>query len=124
MTKKPRIAVILFWATLLSAPGIASAAELLVLVRDGCVWCEKWRSEISEIYPKTDEARIAPLREYNITHGWPSDLDHVSRELFTPTFVLMDGSVEVARLRGYPGDEFFWFLLGDMLEKLPDNQQM
>ncbi len=25
----------------------------------------------------------------------------------------------MARLRGYPGDQFFWFLIDDMLKKLP-----
>ena len=124
MIRKPLLPVALLSIVLLLAPGYATAAELLVIVRDGCPWCAKWRSEIGHIYPKTDEARIAPAREYNIAGGWPAELDHVSRERFTPTFILMDGTVEIARLRGYPGDEFFWFLLGDMLKKLPDEQQM
>ena len=34
------------------------------------------------------------------------------------TFILVDKGEEVDRLIGYPGDEHFWFLLGDMLEKL------
>jgi hypothetical protein len=37
----------------------------------------------------------------------------------TPTFVLVHEGEEVGRLRGYPGDEFFWGLLGGMLERLP-----
>jgi hypothetical protein len=33
---------------------------------------------------------------------------------------VIDNGVEVARLRGYPGDNFFWPLLEEMLAKLPD----
>jgi hypothetical protein len=34
---------------------------------------------------------------------------------FTPTFVLMVDGVEASRIEGYPGEDFFWGLLGQML---------
>ena len=43
----------------------------------------------------------------------------IFRERLTPTFVLVHEGEEVGRLRGYPGDQFFWGLLGGMLERLP-----
>ena len=61
----------------------------------------------------------APLRRVDITQEWPSDLDFVARERFTPTFVLIEDGREIDRLRGYPGDEFFWYLLDQMIAKLP-----
>ncbi len=97
----------------------AAAAELLMLEREGCLWCDRWHEEIGPIYPKTLEAAIAPLRRVDLDAPWPSDLDSVRPDRFTPTFVLIENGVEIDRLRGYPGDDFFWFLIGEMLEKLP-----
>lgn len=106
---------------LLSASGRAEAAELLMLEREGCLWCERWHEEIGPIYPRTAEAAIAPLRRVDIDGPWPADLHRVRSDRFTPTFVLIENGVEVERLRGYPGDEFFWFLIGELLEMLPDD---
>ncbi len=100
------------------------AAELIMMEQPGCVWCKRWREEIGEAYPKTEEGRRAPIRFVDITEPWPDDLAEINRERLTPTFVLMSDGVEVARLRGYPGAHFFWPLLGEMLEKLPVSAKM
>lgn len=104
---------LIFWS------GGGQAAELLMLEQPGCVWCARFHREIGEAYPNTEEGRRAPLRRIDITRAWPDDLKHVARERLTPTFILIDNRVEVARLRGYPGDNFFWALLGEMLDRLP-----
>lgn len=104
----------------LAAVPALHAAELVMLERPGCAWCVRWHAEIGPAYPLTEEGRRAPLRRVDVTAPWPDDLADIGRERFTPTFVLMDGGVEVARLRGYPGDEFFWFLLDEMLSRLPE----
>jgi len=36
---------------------------------------------------------------------------------FTPTFILVDDGREVGRIEGYPGEDFFWGLLGMMFER-------
>lgn len=100
-------------------PAGALAAELLMLQQKGCAWCLRWHKEIGGIYPKTEEAKIAPLRFVDIHEPWPEDLAGIRREAFTPTFVLVEDGREIARVRGYSGDEFFWFLLGEMLAELP-----
>lgn len=97
----------------------AAAAELVILEQPGCVWCARFNSEIGPAWPNTDEGRRAPLRRVDITASWPTDLDFVARERMTPTFVLIDDGVEIGRIRGYPGDEFFWFLAGELLARLP-----
>ena len=48
----------------------------------------------------------------------PADLAFVRRERFTPVFVLVDRGAEFGRIRGYPGDTFFWGLLANLIEKL------
>ena len=118
--RKTVVMLVACGAMLLALPlAGASAAELLMLEQKGCAWCLRWHKEIGGIYPKTEEAKIAPLRFVDIHGQWPEDLAGIRREAFTPTFVLVEDGQEIARMRGYSGDEFFWFLLGEMLAKLP-----
>lgn len=98
----------------------ARAAELIMMEQAGCSWCERWHEEIGVVYDKTTEGRRAPLRIVNIHGDWPDDLANIRIERFTPTFVLVNDGVEIARQRGYAGDEFFWFHLQEMLKKLPE----
>jgi len=98
----------------------AGAAELLMLQRPGCVWCQRWHAEIGPAYARTEEGRRAPIRFVDVTQPWPADLSGISPEVLTPTFVLVEEGVEVDRLRGYPGEEFFWPLFAEMLEKLAE----
>lgn len=96
------------------------AAELLMLEQPGCVWCKRWNEEIGVAYPKTEEGRQAPLRRVDISKRWPDDLAGIRIERLTPTFILVENGVEVARLRGYPGADFFWPMLGEMLSRLQE----
>ena len=100
------------------ARGAAEAAELIMLERPGCAWCARWNREIAPIYPLTDEGRLAPLRRVDVTEPWPADLQQIASDRYTPTFIVVENGVEIARLRGYPGDNFFWPLLSEMLAKL------
>lgn len=86
----------------------------------GCHFCARFDDEIGQIYAITDEGKKAPLRRVDLHEPWPEDLKSIRIEPFTPTFVLVDRGQEVDRLIGYPGDEYFWFLLNEMLEKLGD----
>jgi len=97
----------------------ANASELIMLEQAGCYWCAKWNEEIGGIYPKTQEGKLAPLRRVDIHAPVSKDLDFIRIERFTPTFVLINDNQEIGRIRGYPGDEFFWFLLGELVAQLP-----
>lgn len=96
-----------------------SATELVMLEEGGCPWCERWNREVGVVYHKTEEGRRAPLRRVDIHAGLPNDLKFIVKENFTPTFVLVDGGREIGRIRGYPGEDFFWGLLQMLLKKLP-----
>lgn len=111
-----------FGISILSVPINAFAAELLMLKQKGCAWCARWHAEIGPIYPNTNESKVAPLRTVDINERWPDDIKNIAVERFTPTFILVDNGVEIARMRGYTGDEFFWFLLDEMLDKLQKNK--
>ncbi len=103
---------------LLTATGSAFAAELIVVESDDCPYCKRFHAEIGVAYPKTEEGKLAPLRLLDISQPMPDEYSDVKPATVTPTFILVENNVEVDRLIGYPGDEHFWFLLGEMLEKL------
>ncbi|NOC46396.1 hypothetical protein [Ruegeria sp. HKCCD7559] len=102
--------------TLLVSP-LALRAEMTLLMaeEDGCMWCARWDSEISGIYPKTQEGNAAPLRRVDIHETLPDGITLKRPLHYTPTFVLLDNGQEVGRIEGYPGEDFFWGLLGVML---------
>lgn len=99
--------------------GPVKAAELIMMEQKACHWCERWHAEIGPIYPKTDEGKRAPLRSVDIHQPLPDDLSGIRMERFTPSFVLVEDGVELGRIRGYPGDELFWWMLSDLINKLP-----
>ena len=101
-----------------TALSTAQAAELIVFEQAGCVWCETFDREIAPIYPKTAEGQRAPLRRVNIDHTLPSDLAFLETERLAPLFVLVEKGQEIGRIRGYPGDDHFWGLLGALIRKL------
>ena len=84
----------------------------------GCVWCQRFDREIAPAYDKTTEGKRAPLRRVDIAKPLPEDLSFVARERFTPVFVLVENGREFGRIRGYPGETFFWGLLANLIERL------
>ena len=102
---------------LLLAPA-AHSAELVVFEQKGCVWCQRFDRDIAPAYDKTTEGKRAPLRRQDIKQPIPAELAFIRRERFTPVFVLIDGGREIGRIRGYPGDTFFWGLLASLIERL------
>jgi len=112
------IRVTYLWIFLFSPAAVFASAQLIVVEETHCPYCARFNAEIAPAYPKTEEGITAPLRRVNIDDGWPADLSHIKTESLTPTFILIQDNRELGRLHGYQGDEFFWFLLGELLAKL------
>ena len=110
---------LIFGLTLLvaSARGAMADAMLVMVEEKGCIWCARWNEEISEIYPKTAEGAAAPLKRIDIHAKRPDDIVFARSLTFTPTFVLVVDGLEVSRIEGYPGEDFFWGLLDRMLDE-------
>jgi hypothetical protein len=104
-----------FIVALLLAP--AHAADLVMFEQKGCVWCQIFDREIAPAYDKTSEGKRAPLHRVDIAQPIPPGLAFIKRERFTPVFVLIDEGREIGRIRGYPGDTFFWGLLANLIER-------
>jgi hypothetical protein len=109
---------ILALAVLILLANAADAAELVMFRRDGCPWCAKWDREIVPIYPKTEFNLRAPVRQVNLDRGRDPSIVHAPIH-YTPTFVLIENGKEVGRIEGYPGDEFFWVRLENLLKQSP-----
>jgi len=97
----------------------ALAAELVMVEEDGCMWCARWDAEIAPIYPKTAEGRFAPLRRVDID-AIPTDVSVTRAVNFTPTFLIVENGQELARIEGYPGDDWFWPILEKLLTGTTD----
>lgn len=96
----------------------ARAAELVMFEQAGCVWCKTFDREIAPVYGKTEEGQRAPLRRVDADRAVPPDLTFIGTERLTPLFVLVDNGREIGRIRGYPGEDNFWGLLGMLVKKL------
>ena len=96
----------------------ATAAELIMFDEAGCSWCRRWDKEVGQAYPRSEEGQRAPLRRFDISRSRNAGVGLAAPVTVTPTFVLVDGGVEVGRITGYPGADFFWGLLGGLVARL------
>lgn len=106
--------LMLVWLAWALPLGRASAAELIMYSQAGCPWCIRWHKDIGAIYPLSPEGRYAPLREVDI-RDTVRGVKLQKPVTLTPTFVLVENGREIGRVTGYPGDEFFWELLGEII---------
>ncbi|MFO8127202.1 hypothetical protein [Yoonia sp.] len=110
-------ALVAIFATVLSATSLWAETRLMMAEEPGCIWCARWHAEIGPIYPKTAEGAAAPLLRVNLQDPIPSDITLERSVNFTPTFILLVDGVEKSRIEGYPSEDFFWELLGYMLDQ-------
>jgi hypothetical protein len=101
------------------AGGSAQAAELVMFEDPTCVWCRRWHAEVGPGYPRTPQGQFAPLRRVHIRDQTLAGVSLERPVTVTPTFVLAEDGREVGRIVGYPGNAFFWELLGELLRRVP-----
>lgn len=98
-----------------TTPALAAGRHSLIMVETAsCTYCVQWHREVGPGYAKSSEGAFAPLRRFQI--GDPA-LRGIRDLRYTPTFVLMDADREIGRIVGYPGADFFWGLLAELLAK-------
>ena len=100
----------------------ARAAQLIMFDDEACPWCLRFKEEVLPIYAKTEEGRQAPIRIVDAAEI-PQELDYLEPVVYTPTFVLLDDEGHViGRIEGYPGYDFFWLRLGELLKKMKKHE--
>lgn len=113
-------ALLLALGAVLSAGSVSaqetSGFRLLMIEQVGCYYCRVFNRDVAPVYETSTEGAAAPLVHADLRGDLPDGVTLLSRPFVTPTFILLgpDG-VEVERLTGYPGDDFFWPYIGDML---------
>jgi hypothetical protein len=85
------------------------------------VWCQRFDREIAPAYDKTTEGSARRCAASISANRSRRTLAFIRRERFTPVFVLIDNGREFGRIRGYPGEAFFWGLFATLLERLDRN---
>lgn len=109
-----------FLSLLLCVPSITvRAAELVYFGSSACSVCEAWDRDVGEIYAKTEESRVLPLRHQDVHDPKPDDIAFIKGVIYTPTFVAIEKGREVGRIVGYMGDFFFWEQVGELIKKIP-----
>ncbi|MBF0414855.1 MAG: hypothetical protein HQL78_03640 [Magnetococcales bacterium] len=90
-------------------PGELPSGRLLFVTREGCPYCRAFKESVGQFYHKTQIGKQFPLTEVDRDAPAAEFMDLVWEVTFFPTFVVYgrDGK-EIARFRGYRGDEAFW----------------
>jgi hypothetical protein len=110
------LAALVIASVLATQHGGVCAAELVMFEDPACPWCRRWHAEIGPAYPRTAEGRAAPLRRLHIRDQARAGVLLQRPITVTPTFVLAEEGREIGRIVGYPGEEFFYGLLGNLLK--------
>lgn len=119
----PLLRTLLLTLPLVMAAALPARAIDLVMVEEaGCIWCQRWHADIGPIYPKTEAGRTAPLRQVDLRRDLPGEFELKAPVIYTPTFILVDGNRELARVEGYPGEDFFWALIEKMIADHTTNE--
>ena len=107
----------------LSASIETRAAELVMFEHRGCLWCARWHAEVGGAYSRTSEGKRAPLRRLDLARAAGAGVQFAAPVAVSPTFVLVDQGREIGRIVGYPGADFFWGLVSELVERLPSESR-
>lgn len=99
---------------------IPGGVRLLMIETASCIYCIRWHKEIGPAYPLSPEGIRAPLVRRDISD--PA-LGSFRKVVYTPTFILVRDGVEIDRLTGYPGPEYFWTEVDALLSRLEPIRQ-
>jgi len=105
-------------ALLLALPAGAQDFRLLMIEQTGCYVCAAFNRDVAPAYEASPEARLAPLVRADLHGPLPEGVVLASRPFVTPTFILLgaDGH-EAGRLIGFPGEDFFWGYVNEMIDQ-------
>lgn len=91
-----------------------AAVRLLMFEAPACPFCKRWHEEIGGAYEKSREGRFARLERLPLAAAPKLAIADVR---YSPTFVVVKDGVEVGRVTGYSGPDFFWPQLGEVLAR-------
>lgn len=117
-------AVVLVLMSVMVPPDSARAQDfrLLMIEQAGCYYCRVFNRDMAPIYENSNEGKLAPLVHAQLREPLPEGITLTTTPFVTPTFILLgpDGA-EIERLTGFPGEDFFWSYIGDMIATASEN---
>ena len=94
----------------------AQAAELLMFEHRGCIACKQFKAEVLPDYKLSEIGKNLPIR--SIVQGDTEALEGLKIKsnafYYSPTFILVQDGVEIARIRGYLGKDKFWVQINNL----------
>lgn len=96
------------------SPDNRSSLRLVMIEEMGCNYCIRWHREVGPGYPLSEEGRRAPLIQID---RFSAEAKRFQRVTFSPTFILLSQDTEIGRITGYPGADFFWSMLSELVAK-------
>ena len=96
---------------------ISHGLRLMMLDRKGCIYCAAWKREIGAGYDSSAQGKTAPLAIIDIDGPWPDGLAIGRQPYLTPTFILLRDGQELDRIEGYPGQDYFYPVLDEMMQR-------
>lgn len=114
-----RKAILALLAMLASAaPATAQELRLLMIEQTGCYICAAFNRDIAPAYSASAEGQMAPLIHADLRGPLPDGVVLATRPSVTPTFILLDAEGrETGRLIGFPGEDFFWPFIGELIAR-------
>lgn len=95
-------------------PGSVSQ-ELIVLEAPNCTYCAVFRRDVLPTYQRSKRAAELPIRFIDLNDPAADQLKLASSVQMVPTIVLMRDGVEVERMTGYMGPDFFFKSIARMV---------
>jgi len=111
-------ALVVALALMLPAMTSAQAQDLRLLMVEqaGCYYCRVFNRDIAPVYEKSAEGQAAPLVHVQLRGDLPEGVVLNTQPFVTPTFILIGpNGAEIERLTGFPGEDFFWPYISDMI---------
>ena len=101
---------------LLALPAAAQELRLLMIEQVGCAVCAAFNRDVAPGYALSPAGASAPLVHAQLRGPLPEGVVLASRPYVTPTFILIgaDGH-EISRMTGFPGEDFFWPFIDEMI---------
>ncbi|MBC9247349.1 SoxS protein [Paracoccus sp. 11-3] len=93
----------------------AKGVRLLMIERDGCLYCAAWDAEVGPSYAQSPTGQVAPIVAVDIDGPYPNGLALERRPVMTPTFILLQDGIELGRVEGYAGKDQFYPLIGQLM---------
>lgn len=102
-------------ASFATGPEPAAGGVQLIMIEDpGCPYCARWHEEVGPSYAASAEGRFARLVRRGRNHPEVAKFENI---IYSPTFIIARNGVEIGRIVGYPGPDFFWGFLTNILKR-------